>query len=227
MLAKDLMATPAISVTPDTSVRKAIGLMLEKDISGLPVTDDSGALCGMITEGDLLNRSMVNFASRKPPEPADQTFFEEYVRAHASVVSDCMSRNVVSVSPEDALPALILLMRARNVRRLPVVVEGRLIGVVSRHDVLKAMTTGRDMVASGEDALRLAVKSRLQEELGLGPAEVSVHVSGCVIELASQGADPAKQRAMELVAESVAGVAGVVFRSHQASDLASSSRQRS
>ncbi|MGV2130822.1 CBS domain-containing protein [Agrobacterium vitis] len=227
MLAKDLMTTPAISVTPDISVRKAIGLMLEKDISGLPVIDDSGALCGMITEGDLLNRSMINFANWKRSEPADPTFFEEYVRAHASVVSDCMSRDVVSVSPEETLPALVSLMRARKVRRLPVVVEGKLVGVVSRHDVLKAMTTGRDVVASGEDALRLAVKSRLQEELGLGPAEVSIHVSGCVIELASQGADTAKQRAMELVAESVAGVAGVVFRSREATALANSSRQRS
>ncbi|WCK68734.1 CBS domain-containing protein [Agrobacterium tumefaciens] len=214
MLAKDLMTTPAISVTPDTSVRKAIRMMLEKNISGLPVTDDSGALCGMITEGDLLNSSMVNFANRKPPEKTNQTFFEEYVRAHASVVSDCMSRDVVSASPEDALPALVSLMRAKKVKRLPVVAEGKLVGVVSRYDVLKAITTGRDVVADGEDALRLAVKSRLQEELGLGPEEVSVHVSGCVLELASQGADTAKQRAMELVAESVAGVAGVVFRSH-------------
>jgi CBS-domain-containing membrane protein len=214
MLAKDLMTTPAISVTPDTSVRKAIRMMLEKNISGLPVTDDSGALCGMITEGDLLNSSMVNFVNRKPPEKTNQTFFEEYVRAHASVVSDCMSRDVVSASPEDALPALVSLMRAKKVKRLPVVAEGKLVGVVSRHDVLKAITTGRDVVADGEDALRLAVKSRLQEELGLGPEEVSVHVSGCVLELASQGADTAKQRAMELVAESVAGVAGVVFRSH-------------
>lgn len=226
MLAKDLMTAPAISVTPETSVRKAIGLMLEKDISGLPVTDDGGALCGVITEGDLLDTSMINFANWKRSEPTDPTFFEEYVRAHASVVSDCMSRNVVSVSPEETLPALVSLMRARKVRRLPVVIEGKLVGV-SRHEVLKAITTGPDVVASGEDALRLAVKSRLQEELGLGPAEVAVHISSCVIELASQGADTAKQRAMELVAESVAGVAGVVFRTRETPNSASSSRQGS
>jgi len=226
MLAKDLMTRPAISVTPDTSVRKAIELMLEKDISGLPITDDSGVLCGIITESDLLNKGMVNLANRKP-EQADQAFFEEYVRAHASVVSDCMTRNVVSFSPEDTLAALISLMSARKVRRLPVVVEGKLVGVVSRHDVLKAMTTGRDVVASGEDALRLAVKSRLQEELGLGPTEVSVHVTDCVIELTSQGASSAKQRAMELVAESIAGVAGVVFSSRETSKLANPSHQSS
>lgn len=213
MLAKDLMTAPAVSVTHDTSVHKAIRLMLEKNVSGLPVIDDSGTLCGMLTEGDLLKKSTFNVGSRQPPEHADRSFFEDYVRAHGTVVSDCMTAEVASVAPEATLPVLVSMMRTKNVRRVPVVDRGKLVGVVSRHDVLRAITSARDMVAGGEDALRLAVTTRLHEELGLKPDEVSVRIRGAIVELAEPGKEPARRRAMQLVAENVSGVAGVVFRS--------------
>lgn len=218
MLAKDLMTTPAISVTCDTSIRRVVQLMLEKNVSGLPVIDGKGVLCGMITESDLLRKAIFSGGSRTPPTQKDEAFFEEYVRAHGSVVADCMSRDIVSIPPTATLSTLAARMRERNIRRLPVIDKEELVGVVSRHDVLRAITSARDIVADGDDALRLAVATRLYEELGLRNSDVAVHVSSSVVELVAPGEDPAKRRAIELVAESVAGVAGVVLRSPTGSE---------
>lgn len=204
------MTAPVISVTPDTRIKKAIQLMLEHNISGLPVVDDNAVLCGILTEGDLLARCA--HEGRKLPGDSPSCF-EEYIRWHGAVVSDCMTRTVVSVSPDEKLAALVSLIQTKNIKRIPVVLNGKLVGLVSRHDILRAIASDRDVVADGDDALRLAVQTRLYEELDLKPEETPVRVSGSVVELIDPGTDPARRRAMELVAESVAGVAGVRFRS--------------
>lgn len=212
MLAKDLMTLSPTSVTSDTTVRKVIQLMLDKDISGVPVLDTNGSICGMITEGDLLRKNVFDIGGRHSPKRPDETFFAEYVRSHGTTVADCMVSEVVCVSPDQQVGELVSLMRSRNIRRLPVVDAGRLVGIVSRRDVLKAISTVRDAVAEGEDELQLAVATRLHDELGLAPDELPLRVYGSIVEVLESAEEPAKRRAIQLVAESVAGVAGVVFR---------------
>jgi CBS domain-containing protein len=211
MHAKDLMTTAPVHVTPETSIGNAISLMLDRGISGLPVLDDAGVVCGILTEGDLLKRSALNLPTHALPETRDEAFFQTYLETHGPAVGDCMSRNVISVGPETPLFDLVTLMRSHNVKRLPVLDDGRLIGIVSRCDVIRAISMARDVTAAGDESLRLAVATRLRSELGLGPDHVDVQVHDGLAEITAKPGSRAQQRAVQVVAESVAGVAGVVI----------------
>ena len=211
MHAKDLMTTAPVHVTPETSIGNAISLMLDRGISGLPVIDDAGVVCGILTEGDLLKRSALNLPSHALPETRDEAFFQTYLETHGPAVGNCMSRNVISVGPETPVFDLVTLMRSHNVKRLPVLDGGRLIGIVSRCDVIRAISMARDVTAAGDESLRLAVATRLRSELGLGPDHVDVQVHDGLAEITAKPGSRAQQRAVQVVAESVAGVAGVVI----------------
>jgi CBS domain-containing protein len=210
MLAKDLMTSAPVSVQPETFIGKAIDLMLQHGVSGLPVLDDAGRICGILTEGDLLEQSAVN-APRPAPEQHDEAFFRSYLVTHGRTVGDCMTHKVVTAGPDMPLFNLVALMRNNKIKRLPVVERGRLVGIVSRRDVIRAISTGRDRTAQGDDALRLAVVTRLRSELGLGTDQVDVQVRDAKVVVTGDLALPTQQRAVRLVAESVAGVAGVVI----------------
>jgi CBS domain-containing protein len=122
-----------------------------------------------------------------------------------------MTHKVVTASPDMPLFNLVALMRNNKIKRLPVVERGRLVGIVSRRDVIRAISTGRDRTAQGDDALRLAVVTRLRSELGLGTDQVDVQVRDAKVVVTGDLTLPTQQRAVRLVAESVAGVAGVVI----------------
>jgi CBS domain-containing protein len=211
MHAKDLMTAAPVHVTPETSVWNAISLMFDRGISGLPVVDDAGVVCGILTEGDLLKRSALNLPSHVLPETRDEAFFQAYLETHGPAVGDCMTRKVISVGPETPVFDLVALMRNHNVKRLPVLDDGRLVGIVSRCDVIRAISMARDVTARGDEALRLAVATRLQSELGLGPDHIAVQVRDGLTEITAAPGSQAQQRAVRVVAESVAGVAGVVI----------------
>jgi CBS domain-containing protein len=106
MKVKDVMAMIVVTVTPHNSVKRAVGIMLDKHVSGLPVVDDEGTLVGLISEGDLLRRSELGLRIIASPEQSAS--LEEtasvYVKGHAWKVADVMSRNVVTVDEEADRP---------------------------------------------------------------------------------------------------------------------------
>lgn len=118
--------------------------MLANRISGLPVVDDDGVLVGMITEGDFLRRYELNTDRRRswlqswlasPGKIAD-----EYVRSHGRRVDEIMNSHLVVVPPTAALSEAVRLMERNEVKRLPVISDGRLVGIISRSDLLRALT---------------------------------------------------------------------------------------
>ena len=122
MKVKDVMAAKVVTVSPDNSVRRAAGIMLDKHVSGLPVVDDEGLLVGLISEGDLLRRCELGLHIIAAPEQSAS--LEErasaYVKSHAWKVADVMSRNVVTVDEEADLSHVAKLMAENGVKRLPV-----------------------------------------------------------------------------------------------------------
>lgn len=145
MQIKDVMTTGVITVSSSDSVEKCAKLLQENDISGLPVVDEAGKVVGMITEGDLIRR-----ASRiKAPGYLEilggliylgspGKFVEELQRAMALEVGKMMSKNVISIKPEESLETAATLMVRNNINRLPVVDdEGILVGIVARRDIMK------------------------------------------------------------------------------------------
>jgi CBS domain-containing protein len=212
MLAKDLMTTRVVHVSPGASLKHAIQMMIDNNISGLPVIDDSGTLCGMLTEGDILKRHEFNLAPKAAPDGSDPAFFENYVKMHGLRVEDCMTRKVISVSPEATLTEVVGLMRLHAVKRIPVLDNGVLVGVISRRDALKIDIATPDVIARGDDALQLAVATRLLAELGLGKDRIEVRARDSVVEIIGKISTDAEQEAIRILTASIAGVGGVVTR---------------
>ena len=212
MLARDLMTTNVAYVTVGTSLKRAIQIMIDRDVSGLPVVDDAGGVCGMLTEGDLLTRHEFNGGHEIGHLQPDVAFFESYIKQHGRAVGDCMTANVVAASPQATLAEIVALMRRHNIKRIPILTNGRLSGIVSRRDVLKAICATPDPVARGDDALRLAVSTRLQAELGLRREKVEVNVRDSVVEVIGEFESDAACEAVRIVTEAIAGASCIVTR---------------
>src|SRR5262245_17157717 len=155
MKVKDVMATNVVTVSPDNSVKHAAGIMLDNRVSGLPVVDDEGALVGLISEGDLLRRSELGLRiiARSGQSASEEERATAYVKSHGWKVADVMSGNVVTVDEERDLSHAATLMVENGIKRLPVIRNGKLVGIVSRADLLPAIATARlDQTAPGDEA---------------------------------------------------------------------------
>lgn len=145
MKVSDVMTRKVISVSAGATISAAIKLMLKHRTSGLPVTDGKGKPVGMLTERDLLRRPEIGTERRRrhwlnalfaPGETA-----EDYVRAHGKKVEDVMTRDLVTVKEATPLHKVAYLMEHRNIKRLPVVRAGRLVGIISRANLLRALAS--------------------------------------------------------------------------------------
>jgi CBS domain-containing protein len=143
MKAKDIMTRPVISISPLETVETAARLMLDKRISGLPVINPSDRLVGIVTESDFLRRAEIG-TERKRGKFLEfflgsGTLAEEYAHAHGRKVSDIMTKEPVTISEDTALDETVALMEKHQIRRLPVIKNGRVIGIVSRSNLLHAL----------------------------------------------------------------------------------------
>jgi len=138
-----IMTQNVITVTPATAVADAAKTMLDNHISGLPVVEN-GRLVGIVTEGDFLRRAELGTERKRPNwlqfvlgsgrEAAD------YVHAHGRKVADVMTHDPVTVSEDTSLQDLVATMEAHHVKRLPVTRAGDLIGIVTRANLLRAVS---------------------------------------------------------------------------------------
>lgn len=146
------MSTPVVSVAPQTPVREIVSLLLERGISGVPVVRDEIVL-GIVSEGDLLLRE------KAPTLPAGVAFLggllllndpartAEELRKHVGATAEAiMSREVVWIGPETPITEAAELMLKRRIKRLPVVEGGRLVGIVTRRDLLRGLLGNRSAV---------------------------------------------------------------------------------
>jgi len=147
MTIEDVMTRDLITVTPAMPIHQAARLMVEHGVSGLPVVDD-GRLVGIISEGDLILRQ-----TRREQRPWWRSFFDdgeqlarEYQKAVGITVGEVMTRTVVSISPVWGIETAAAIMQNRRIRRLPVVHDGRLVGIVTRADLIKALAAEADPV---------------------------------------------------------------------------------
>jgi CBS domain-containing protein len=140
---KDIMSSPVFEVTPETSVARVIELMVGERISGLPVVDASGALVGIVSEGDLIRRAELGTATCRfnwleclaaPPWLA-----ERYAVAHGSKVGEIMTKDVKTVEDTASIREAASSMNRHGVKRLPVTCDGRVVGIVTRADLVRAL----------------------------------------------------------------------------------------
>jgi CBS domain-containing protein len=143
-----IMTTEVIAVTPETSVAEIAKMLLEHKISAVPVIDDQQRVIGMVSEGDLLGRPSAGSLRARWLRLFNDSAatLEEIVTARHLKARDVMTGPAVTVGEDTPITVLAGLMRRRRVKRLPVVHNGRLVGIVSRADVLDALAR------YGEDA---------------------------------------------------------------------------
>ena len=144
MNAGDIMTTNVVTVSPDTSITALARLLLDNNISAVPVVDDDGEVVGMVSESDLLGRpsirSLRGWWLRLFDEEA--LCLEELAAAKQLRAGDIMTRRVVSVSDRMPIDLIASLLHRRKVKRVPVVRDGKLVGIVSRVDLLDAFVGG-------------------------------------------------------------------------------------
>jgi CBS domain-containing protein len=142
----EIMQTDVITVGPDTTVRELAGILAEKKISGVPVVDDGYEVVGMVSEADIIVQDAeLHFPYYVPLLDSViylQSFkkFEDRLRKmFGSKVKEIMSTEVMTIAPDASVRDAATLMADREINRLPVVAEGKLVGIVTRHDIVRAI----------------------------------------------------------------------------------------
>ncbi len=215
MLASEVMTRRVIAAVSGAPILDAIKLMLDNHISGLPVVDDQDRLIGIVTEGDFLRREETGTDRRRPGwldfltgpgKPAS-----DYVRSHGLRVGDVMTRDPWAIVEATPLEEAVRLMEQHNVKRLPVLRDGRLVGIVSRANILQALVERLEAesdVAMDDASIRGRVMAELKKR-SWKSSGVSVAVRDGVVSLLGIITDERQRPAVRVAAESVAGVKAV------------------
>jgi CBS domain-containing protein len=211
MQVKDIMTINVISIGADETVAKAASLMLQNRISGLPVVDKEGELVGMVTEGDFLRRGELGTQRRRPKWLefilGPGKLAEEYVRASGRKVEDVMTPDPWTISEDDSLEAVVGMMERHRIKRLPVTRGDRMVGIVSRANLMHALATfARDLPppAGGDSAIRANILAAIAKQ-DWAP-HINVIVKDGVAELHGVVTDDRERQGLVVAAENVAGV---------------------
>lgn len=216
MLVENIMTTPVISVEPSASIRDAAALMLAHRISGLPVVKRDGTLVGMLTEGDFLRRGELGTERKRswwlelfvsPGKIAD-----EYVHTHGRKVDEVMSADVVTTRKDASLDEVVETMSRHRVKRLPVVENGKVVGIVARSDLLRALAHAQptgDPVVTSDERIRTDIEAELAKQSWSGHGSIHVNVKDSAVVLSGVVLDDRERQAARVAAENIAGVKSV------------------
>ena len=221
MKAMDVMVRDVVTVKPETDVATAIKLLVEHDISALPVVDQTGTVVGVISEADLVRRTEIGTDKQRPwwleALTPGSILAEEFSKSHGRTVGEIMSPHVVSASEDASLGEIAALLERHRIKRVPIIKDGKLVGIVSRSNLIQALALAlalasppRPDPAAAEDRnIRLELLSRLSDQKWTDFGSRNVIVSGGVVHLWGLVGSPEERTALVALAEGVRGVVGV------------------
>ena len=216
MRAKDVMTRDLISVTPDATVLQAARLMLQHHISGLPVVDASGKLVGILSEGDFLRRRETATQRRRsrwleflmgPGKIAS-----EYTQSHGSKVAEVMTSDVRTVGEDTDLEKIVELMEKHRIKRVPVMRDDKIVGIVTRSNLMHAMVSMARSTPPGpqsDDVIREQLLAELKKQEWAPISMTNVVVRDGIVELWGAIIDERQRAALKVAAENVPGVKAV------------------
>ena len=210
---EEIMTRDVIAVAPGASIHSAAQLLADHGISGVVVVDEEGAVVGILSEGDLIVR-------QRPRSQLSwwRLFFQdgerlarEYQKAVGTTVAEVMTRTVISVGPEAPIEVAATLLEQHRIRRLPVMDDGRLVGVVSRGDLVKALAAATPAAATALSDAQLVreMKTRIDREAWVSSRGLLVEARDGVIGLWGIVETQAERSALETMARSIAGCRSV------------------
>jgi CBS domain-containing protein len=182
--AREIMTSPVITVGPDTPFRDIVATMLENGISGVPVVDGYGRLLGIVTEADLIHKE-----EEPQPQPAllpwhgsslrRERRVNRHRKATGTTAAELMTENVVTATEESTVHELAHLMLSGDINRIPIVRDGRPVGIVTRADILKVF-------ARSDETLVSAVKEALERDLWIEPSRLTVTCQNGLVTIAGE-----------------------------------------
>lgn len=213
----DVMSRGVRTVFATDGIHVAIRLMLQGGYSGLPVVDSKDRLIGILTEGDLLRRAELGTARWHPDWLnfllGPSRLAREYTDSHAQQVDEVMSIEVIAVDESTPLPEAVGLMEQHHVKRLPVLRKGKVVGMLSRADLLRACLSAQERRAHGltisDDVIRECIETEMRAQPWDPHATIQVRVSGGTVQLHGVVTSEALREALRVLAENVPGVTAV------------------
>ncbi|MGP1680301.1 MAG: CBS domain-containing protein [Burkholderiales bacterium] len=214
MQAKDVMTAPVVSVAPDTTVREIARLLLKRGISAVPVLDAGGQLAGIVSEGDLVRRP--ESGTERRPSWWLGLFGDEneeahdYAKSHGRRAADVMTRNVVSVDEHATLASIATLLEKQRIKRVPVMRDGKVVGIVSRANLLQGLAAHPPAApaALDDEALRARVSDEIKHA-GVDTTFVNVLVYAGAVHLWGGVRSAEQHAAARIAAQSLAGARAV------------------
>jgi CBS domain-containing protein len=215
MRAHQIMTRPVITVTPNTTVVKAANTMLYRHISGLPVVDAAGKLVGIVSEGDFIRRSEIGTQRKRGKflkfilgagkEASD------FVHEHGGKVGEIMTSEPLTISEDAELEEIVELMEKHHVKRLPVMRGDKLVGIVSRSNLLQAVASLARQIpdpTADDDHIRNRIIDAIEKQ-DWCPFGLSVIVRDGIVHLSGVITDERARQATIVAAEDVSGVTKV------------------
>lgn len=171
MNASDVMVRNVITIGPKGLVSEAAKLLSENDISAIPVVDEQGDVVGIISEADLIRREEVGTEKKhhwwvEAVLPATK-LANEFAKSHGMKVEEVMSKHVVSAKADTPLAEIANLLERNRIKRVPIIEQGKIVGIVSRANLVQALASATSMIAKTADAdrpIRLEILSRLANQ---------------------------------------------------------------
>ncbi|MDR3387575.1 MAG: CBS domain-containing protein [Rudaea sp.] len=209
----DVMTRDAITIQADVGVVSAMRLMLDRKISGLPVVDSAGSLVGILTEGDFLRRAEIDTERRHPRWVefllGPGRLASEYVATHGRKVEEVMTHDVLTATEDMPLADAVRIMEERHVKRLPVVNERRLTGIVSRSDLLRAFVAEAALFSAegtSDATIRQCIAEEIDRQHWSPQAASCIGVKNGTVELRGIVTDERERTALRVLVENVPGV---------------------
>lgn len=216
MNASEVMTVGITTVRPDASVTEAARLMVEHGVSGLPVVDAHGQLVGIVTEGDFLRRAETGTERRRPRWLefllGPGRLANEYVHSHARKVQEVMTPGVITVAQNTPLQDVVSMMERHRIKRVPVVGGQKLVGIISRANLVQALARLAEEAAPSrpdDEAMRTQILADLRRERWTPHDAPNVIVRNGVAELWGVILDERERQAIKVVAENVPGIKAV------------------
>lgn len=216
MHAVDVMTPKVITVSPETDVQEIARLLLEHNISAVPVVDDGDKVLGIVSEGDLMRRVENEEGQQKSwwlRVFAGGSSASEYVKSHARRAHEIMTPDPITIEENEPLHRVAKLLEKHHIKRVPVVRDGKLVGIVSRANLLRGFSaTAPDVaspVTSDDREIRDAILKEVDENTGVWVDRINVIVTEGMVQLWGLVESQEEKKAVQVAAENTPGVKSV------------------
>ena len=218
MKASDVMTPTVLTVVPETPVSEIAQRMLERRVSALAVVDPKGAIVGVVSEGDLIRRPELDTDKQRSWWlrflTSDEDLARGFVKTHGLHARDVMTQPAVTVAPTADLSEVVRVLETRRIKRVFVVDKGRLAGVITRADLLRALHAREELAARAVPPTDQEIRARILKSVGeqaawASGALINVQVTDGVVHLWGQVEYESQRKALLTLVESVPGVKSI------------------